>query len=329
MFSTVLNVKSTLSYKILNRSFIGLCRNIEFLKEDFSCDDCGETPAYIVADGKACGPTTRKVDQLHELDRLPDDDVVLCAGSEFQYRVFLSSKEERTYLKKLVIGESSMEEFLGENITSSNGLLVRQLILRLHYDFDELPEEYKTFLGNIGKYTSVSGFMQCTGPEALETLESYCVQNEDIRLPTNKDVLYKLKSELPPFMQQLLDILAIEKRARWLPQDVSNIVLQLIHIRRNIFRSAAKRFSTDYVWVDDEATEVSTQFYPNWKLLRQPKKYAVRNVKDADFCNKNYNKTKGFSFGIFSVGCSCSKNITLGFEINLTPESPHNLFRYY
>ena len=158
--------------------------------------------------------------------------------------------------------------------------------------------------------------MHCTGPEALESLEAYCVQNEDIRLPTNKDILYELKSEL---MQQLLEILAIERRARWLPQDVSNIVLQLIHIRRNIFRSAAKRFSTDYVWVDDEAAEVSTQFYPNQKLLRQRKKYAVRNVKDADFCNKNYIKTKGFSFGIFSVGCSCSKNITLSFEINLTP----------
>ena len=103
--------------------------------------------------------------------------------------------------------------------------------------------------------------MQCTGPEALESLEAYCVQNEDIRLPTNKDILYELKSELPPLMQQLLEILAIERRARWLPQDVSNIVLQLIHIRRNIFRSAAKRFSTDYVWVDDEAAEVSTKFY--------------------------------------------------------------------
>ena len=71
------------------------------------------------------------MDQLRELDRLPDDDVVLCAGSEYQHRVFLTSKDERTYLKNLIIGESSMEEFLGDNITSSNGLLVRQLILRV------------------------------------------------------------------------------------------------------------------------------------------------------------------------------------------------------
>ena len=128
-------------------------------------------------------------------------------------------------------------------------------------------------------------------------------------------------------MQHLLEIVAIEKRASWLPEDVSSIVLRLIHIRRTIFTSAAKRFSSDYRWFDEDVKEVSTQFYPNWKLLRQPKKYAVRNIKDADFCNKHYNKTKGFCFGIFSVGCSSSKNITLGFEINLTPESPHNLFR--
>ena len=50
LFSTVLNVKSTLTYRILNKSFIGLFRNMEFLKEDFGCDDCGETPASIVAD---------------------------------------------------------------------------------------------------------------------------------------------------------------------------------------------------------------------------------------------------------------------------------------
>ena len=124
-----------------------------------------------MADGKACGPTTRKVEQLQELDRLPEDDAVLCAGSEFKDRVFLSSKDERTQVKKLVVGECDMEAFLNADVTSANGLLIRQLVLRLHYEFDELPQEYKNFLGNVGKYTSVSGYMQCTGPEALTYLE--------------------------------------------------------------------------------------------------------------------------------------------------------------
>ena len=30
---------------------------------------------------------------------------------------------------------------------------------------------------------------------------------------------------------------------------------------------------------------------------------------------------------IFSVGCSCSTNITYGFEIMVNPESSHNAFR--
>ena len=137
-----------------------------------------------------------------------------------------------------------------------------------------------------------------------------------------------LKSELPPLMGQLFGILALEKTSRFLPIDVACIVIKLIEIRKGIFTSAAQRFSSDYIWTDEnEPKDISTQFYPNWDLIRLPKKYIVRSTQDQDFCNKNYNKTSGFSFGIFSVGCTCSCNITLGFEINLTPESPHNLFR--
>ena len=32
-------------------------------------------------------------------------------------------------------------------------------------------------------------------------------------------------------------------------------------------------------------------------------------------------------FFVLLQGCSCPSNITLGFEMNLTSESPHNLFR--
>ena len=42
---------------------------------------------------------------------------------------------------------------------------------------------------------------------------------------------------------------------------------------------------------------------------------------------KNYQKEKKFQGGIFSVGCYCDLNITLGFEIMTKPELEHNLFR--
>lgn len=35
-----------------------------------------------------------------------------------------------------------------------------------------------------------------------------------------------------------------------------------------------------------------------------------------------------FSAGVYSVGCCCSANITLGFELMLLKESPRNLFRF-
>ena len=69
-----------------------------------------------------------------------------------------------------------------------------------------------------------------------------------------------------------------------------------------------------------------TQFYPNWPLYRYLKKYDIRGSSDQEICNKSYQKEKEFQGGIFSVGCYCDLNITLGFEIMTKPESEHNLF---
>ena len=125
---------------------IGLCRNITFLDEDFSCDVCGETPAYIVADGKFCGPTTRKVDQLSELDRAEDDADPLPAGSRFEARVFLQRKDERSEVKRLVTGLCSIKEFVVEDVASENGQLIQQLDMRLEAKHDKNPKEYSKFL---------------------------------------------------------------------------------------------------------------------------------------------------------------------------------------
>ena len=48
---------------------------------------------------------------------------------------------------------------------------------------------------------------------------------------------------------------------------------------------------------------------------------------DSDFCAKSFESKKGFAFGVFSVGCSCPANITYGWEVMLSRESAHNLFR--
>ena len=62
-----------------------------------------------------------------------------------------------------------------------------------------------------------------------------------------KETLSMLRSEFPPLMDQLLDILALEKRSRFLPADVTAIVLKLIEIRRSIFTTAAERRYEDYM----------------------------------------------------------------------------------
>ena len=42
---------------------------------------------------------------------------------------------------------------------------------------------------------------------------------------------------------------------------------------------------------------------------------------------KEFNKSHDFCYGLFSVGCYCALNVTVGFELMLEAESSRNLFR--
>ena len=92
---------TNLDYVHLETSVIGFCQNLSFEKTDFMCDDCGgETPTYLLADAKSCGPLRSTVEHLEELKPHPDDpNPILSAGSVFNDRVFLPSKRERILVK--------------------------------------------------------------------------------------------------------------------------------------------------------------------------------------------------------------------------------------
>ena len=55
-----------------------LCSDDEVQKVGFLCPSCGDSPNYIVCDGKTDGPTKRKVEHLHELDKAESDESPLC-----------------------------------------------------------------------------------------------------------------------------------------------------------------------------------------------------------------------------------------------------------
>jgi hypothetical protein len=113
----------------------------------------------------------------------------------------------------------------------------------------------------------------------------------------------------------------------FLPHDIAIVLNKLIEIRRSTFQDSAERRNDEYIPWPSPEEEHPTQYYPNWQIFRYPKKYNVRSKQDSDFCDKSFDSKKGFAFGIFSVGCSCPFNVTYGFELMLTRESAHNLFR--
>ena len=76
------------------------------------------------------------------------------------------------------------------------------------------------------------------------SFQDWCNQTVDIRSHEHRDKLALLRRELPPLMDQLLDILTLEKTSRFLPQDVASIVMKLIDIRVNFKKT--KRKTSDY-----------------------------------------------------------------------------------
>ena len=323
-----IGLKTSLTYHQFVRACTGYTKMIEFRKEDFLCSSCGDSPPYISCDIKTDGPTKRKVEHLHELDKQEDDESDLCQGSSFAERVFLSEKKERTMVCRLLTNSISYDDFVySEDITSANGNLLVELVDRISLDWPEqIPKPYKQLLGNISKISSVAGFLQVLSSEPLDSLEQFCNQSLDVRSVDNAGIQQKMAEEMPALWPNLIDILNVEN-SKYLPVDVASIIIKLIEIRRNTFLNAAVRSEDDYVDWEDPDMEHPTQFYPNWKIWRYPKKYVVRNVSDCEFCEKSFNKHTDFSYGVFYVGCACPLNITYGYELMLCKESAHNLFR--
>ena len=132
-------------------------------------------------------------------------------------------------------------------------------------------------------------------------------------------------SELPALWPDLEEILNVEDTL-YLPVEVSAVIRKVINMQNEIYENAPDRHEHEYEgypW--DDIGEHPSQFYPNWELLSYPKKYNVRNKKDEDLCTKKYRTNGNHAAGLFSAGCRHS--ITMGFEMMINQESPHNAFR--
>ena len=321
-----LGIESSLTYNDLYRAVSGFNRRLKFdEKVAFSCPTHGNTPRFLNVDGKNMGPTKRKVKHLEELERHEDDNEVLPQSTLFANRVFMPDMKERDLVVELLAGSKTMAAFCDSEITSANGQLVVNLVRALdNADNDKVPAAYKRFIGNICKPTSVRGLIQVTGPEALEYLKMHCEGAINIKTVEHQDKLLCVIQQLP-VMWPILENICNFERSCIFPREVSDIVLKLLEIRENTFRNAADRNENAYH--DYEAGEPLTMCFPNNPTIKHPKKYEVNNVKDKDLCEKAFLGHSHFTAGIFTAGCACKFNITLGWEIMLNNESPRNLFR--
>ena len=322
-----IGMQCSLNIKTFTRAVIGFASNIKFLKTDWMCEFCGaggDTPRYLVCDGKQVGPTKKRVKHLKELGVCNSDQCILQRGSHSRDRIFLARQDERDLVKSFLKKETTLPML--SNLVSDNGHLVRNLLIRVHNSFGEIPVPYEKFIKDLCKGTGVNGLLQCTNNLPLQYLSEFCAEELDLRSPEQSQKVLLLQKELPVLWDFLIQILKIDVTSRWLPRDLASILREMLTIRESIFDLAPHRNSTQYVDWPDRSKEHPTMHYPNWPIFRYLSNYNIRNTRSVSDCTKHYGSSADFT-GIFSAGCCCSLNITHGFELLCDKEGPHNLFR--
>ena len=310
-----LGINSQLTSTKFNKSVVGYASAVSLNPSVFLCPDCGESPKYLCCDGKMTGPTKKKILHLDNHDWDEEDLRVLNQGSLFKNRVFLRTYRERSFLLKLLRNVISLEESIASpEWNSDNGQLIFNLLSRLNNTFGEIPPQYEKLLENLGVETPISGWLQVLSNEPLLYLNQFCQQEIDLRDSSERQKLTLVVKELPALWPLLMNILHIEN-SHFLPEDVANIVSEVIKIRINISLKAPVRNDDDYEEWRVEDGEHPLQYYPVWRHYRAPAKYSISGKIDENICGKKEEDGKQFTNGVFSIGCTCPKNITYGYEL--------------
>ena len=260
------------------------------------------------------GPLSTKTENIKEFGPHPDDQVPLEQSTLYEDRIFLKNPRERRLVIQLITEEISPTQFLTCLFESENGQMIFKLVKRVFEDFQHIPKEYLLFLADLSKVTSVTGYLQITSHKVLEVLEDFLNGTIDIFSANQKPNLELIRKELPALWKSVYSIIMLEK-SRHLKSDMKDILRKLLNMRVQIFENAAKRSSSENrKW---EGGEHETMYYPLWPILHYPKHYNIgrgnKNIQKEELCEKlKRKKGQKWSYGVFSAGCSCSKNITYG-----------------
>ena len=223
----------SLQYNDLHRSICGFMSNLDLdFKAAFSCPTHGNSPVWIVSDGKNMGPLKKRVDHLKELVPEASDDNVLVQITTHKNRVFLSSKKERSIVCQVLTGDVTMQDFAEiSDMTSSNGLLIIEIARHILETFPEgMPACYRHFLANVCKPTSVRGLLQVLSSEPLLYLEQFCKEELNLHAHSSQRQLKCVAASLPAVWPDLNRICNLTN-SEFLPKEVSTVVLKLLSIR--------------------------------------------------------------------------------------------------
>ena len=203
-------------------------------------------------------------------------------------------------LKNVIKEDITVAEFLEVPFTTENGVLVQNLVSRIHLPEGEIPKEYKQFMRDLEEPTPVCGYLQATSQDSLNILYNFADEELDLRSTDQSDQVDIVEKDFPTFWESMKEILCYDKHLRFLPDDVAQIVKKLVEIRISTFNESAKRYDENYFNYSD-TKELSTQCCMNWPPLRHPAEYNIRSEGGKKNCNKKFPKNSKFAPGIFLI----------------------------
>lgn len=259
------------------------------------------------------GPLSSKLEHVEEFGPHPDNAEPLEQSTSYYDRIFLKDKKERMLMIKLITETISPEEFLQSEVESENAHILQRLVKNVYGHHQCVPKQYLDFLADLSKVTSITGYIQITNGKVLHLLQDFINGTIDIFSGNQKKNLDHIRKEVPALWKSIYQIMLLEK-SRHLNDDMKEILQKLIIQRTEIFENAAERSSSDYTaW---EGGEHETMCYPLWPIIQYPRNYQIgqkKEINKEELCEKKFPKQgQKWGYGVFSVGCSCSKNITYG-----------------
>ena len=331
--------------KILQKGWEIFCHSLVFSEDANYCYECPQELEagqneddfksdieYTIIDGIQMGNRMNSNGHVKE-EYFAEEEVenVVITGIESKDRTFISSVRVRIILENLTANPDNDQSLpkaidaLAEMNLNENSRSVLLLLKRIYSKSRTVPAGYISLLKELQLDTPISALMvpYSSNRDVYKDFMEYLSQKNNIFSSANK--LEKFINSFPVILnciKQILKVEATDLKRPFLPQDVANIMQNMINFRFEFDRKSRK-VAHPRTKPNKDFKEPVADFFPSYHIHTMKNSYKVdkqRDIPASEGCDKNFKSSKSITGGIATV--SCNHRITKGFRAIRKGESP-------